>query len=201
MPQRWRIVIGSDEAGLAYKDALKADLKAEQGVADVYDLGVQHDQQAKFIDVPTAAAITVTEGRADRALLICGSGLSAALGANKVSGIRAVTAFDSPSVERSVLDNDAQVLCFGHQIISLPMARRLAREWLDYRFDNRAAHNVTLFARRENKPIQWSRQAILNPTKRRAFNAESEQQLGQYGIVRDIQSLRAVVFDLGGASA
>jgi ribose 5-phosphate isomerase B len=56
-----------------------------------------------------------------------------------VEGIRAVTAHDSYSVERSVLSNDAQVLCFGQRVVGLELARRLAREWLGYRFDESSA--------------------------------------------------------------
>ena len=77
----------------------------------------------------------VAAGEADRALLVCGTGLGVAISANKVPGIRAVTAHDSFSVERSVLSNDAQVLCFGQRVVGVGLARRLAREWLDYHFD------------------------------------------------------------------
>jgi ribose 5-phosphate isomerase B len=58
-----------------------------------------------------------------------------AISANKVAGIRAVTAHDSFSVERSVLSNNAQVLCFGQRVVGIELARRLAREWIGYRFD------------------------------------------------------------------
>ena len=78
----------------------------------------------------------VADGRADRALLVCGSGLGMAITANKVPGIRAVTAHDSYSVERSVLSNDAQVLCLGQRVIGRELARRLVSEWLNYRFDS-----------------------------------------------------------------
>jgi ribose 5-phosphate isomerase B len=67
--------------------------------------------------------------------LICGTGLGVAIAANKVTGIRAVTAHDSFSVERAVLSNDAQVLCLGQRVIGLELARRLVKEWLGYRFD------------------------------------------------------------------
>jgi ribose 5-phosphate isomerase B len=77
----------------------------------------------------------VAAGEADRALLICGTGLGVAISANKVPGIRAVTAHDSYSVERSVLSNDAQVLAMGQRVIGLELAKRLTREWLGYRFD------------------------------------------------------------------
>ena len=82
-----------------------------------------------------AAARLVAEGKADRALLVCGTGLGVAISANKVPGIRAVTAHDSFSVERSVLCNNAQVLCFGQRVIGLELARRLATGWLGYQFD------------------------------------------------------------------
>jgi ribose 5-phosphate isomerase B len=67
--------------------------------------------------------------------LVCGTGLGVAISANKVPGVRAVTAHDGFSVERSVLSNDAQVLCMGERVIGLGLARRLVREWLGYRFD------------------------------------------------------------------
>jgi ribose 5-phosphate isomerase B len=81
----------------------------------------------------------IADGKADRALLVCGTGLGVAISANKVPGIRAVTAHDSFSVERSVLSNDAQVLCFGQRVVGIELARRLAKEWLGYRFDPESA--------------------------------------------------------------
>jgi len=76
----------------------------------------------------------VAAGEADRALLICGTGLGA-ISAKKLPGIRAVTAHDSYSVERSVLSNNAQELTLGQRGIGLEVAKRLVTEWLDYRFD------------------------------------------------------------------
>lgn len=81
----------------------------------------------------------MAEGKADRALLICGTGLGVAISANKIKGVRAVTAHDSFSVERSVLSNNAQVLCMGERVIGLELARRLAKEWLGYEFDSGSA--------------------------------------------------------------
>ena len=89
--------------------------------------------------VAVAAARMIVEGKADRALLVCGTGLGVAISANKVPGVRAVTAHDSFSVERSVLSNNAQVLCFGQRVVGLELARRLAREWLGYEFDDQSA--------------------------------------------------------------
>lgn len=133
-----RIVVGADSAGAAYKDALKKDLEADDRVATVADVGVVAggaDESTDYPHLAVAAARLVAEGQADRAVLVCGTGLGVAISANKVPGIRAVTAHDSFSVERSILSNDAQVLCLGARVVGLELARRLVREWLGYTFD------------------------------------------------------------------
>jgi ribose 5-phosphate isomerase B len=135
MPQGLRVVVGSDDAGYEYKEALKGDLRADDRVAEVTDVGVGTDENTAYPHIAVAAARLVAEGKADRALLVCGTGLGVAISANKVPGVRAVTAHDSFSVERSVLSNNAQVLCFGQRVVGLELARRLAREWLSYEFD------------------------------------------------------------------
>ena len=137
--EKLRIVVGSDDAGLSYKKKIAADLKGDDRVAEVIDVGVDADEDTHYPHVAVAAARMISEGRADRALLICGTGLGVAISANKVRGIRAVTAHDSYSVERAVLSNNAQVLCFGERVVGLELARRLARDWLGYRFDPTSA--------------------------------------------------------------
>jgi ribose 5-phosphate isomerase B len=139
MADQLRIVVGSDDAGFDYKEILKADLAANDGVASVVDVGVDADGHTAYPHVAVDAARMVAEGKADRAILICGTGLGVAIAANKVPGIRAVTAHDSFSVERSVLSNDAQVLCMGQRVIGVELMRRLAKEWLTYRFDTTSA--------------------------------------------------------------
>lgn len=134
-----RIVVGCDDAGLDYKNTIKADLEDDERVAEVIDVGVGADEHTAYPHIAVAAARLITDGKADRALLICGTGLGVAISANKVPGIRAVTAHDSFSVERSVLSNDAQVLCFGQRVVGLELARRLAKEWLGYHFDPESA--------------------------------------------------------------
>lgn len=135
MSRQWRVVIGSDDAGYEYKEALRADLENDPRVAEVIDVGVDADGHTAYPRVAIAAAEKVRDGVADRALLVCGTGLGVAIAANKVPGIRAVTAHDSFSVERSVLSNNAQVLTFGQRVVGLELARRLAKEWLGYEFD------------------------------------------------------------------
>ncbi|MBK1783952.1 ribose-5-phosphate isomerase [Prauserella cavernicola] len=135
MSERLRIVVGSDDAGYAYKEQFKADLEKDERVATVTDVGVDESGDTAYPHIGVAAAREVADGNADRALLVCGTGLGVAISANKVPGIRAVTAHDSFSVERSVLSNDAQVLCVGQRVIGVELARRLVSEWLEYRFD------------------------------------------------------------------
>lgn len=139
MADKWRLVIGSDDAGFRYKEVLKGDLEKSDLVAEVIDVGVDADGHTPYPTIAIAAAEMVARGEADRALLVCGTGLGVAVSANKVPGIRAVTAHDSYSVERSVLSNNAQVLTFGERVVGLELARRLAREWLTYRFDASSA--------------------------------------------------------------
>lgn len=134
-----RVVVGCDDAGFEYKERLKADLAADERIAEVIDVGVGSDEHTAYPHIGVAAANLVAEGRADRALLVCGTGLGVAISANKVKGVRAVTAHDSFSVERSVLSNNAQVLCMGQRVVGIELARRLAREWVGYEFDTSSA--------------------------------------------------------------
>ena len=140
MSDKLRIVVGSDDAGIRYKDALKADLQTNAMVDAVIDVGVDPDGDTAYPTIAIAAAEMIADGKADRALLVCGTGLGVAIAANKVPGIRAaLCAHDSFSVERAVLSNNAQVLTFGERVVGLELARRLAREWLTYRFDETSA--------------------------------------------------------------
>src|SRR5690242_21638119 len=150
----FRIVVGSDDAGEQYKNVIAADLRADDRVSEVVDVGVSPDEDTHYPHIAVAAARLIAEGKADRALLVCGTGLGVAISANKVPGIRAVTAHDSFSVERSVLSNNAQVLCFGQRVIGLELARRLARDWLGYEFDPQSSSAGKVEAIGEYEPAK-----------------------------------------------
>jgi len=154
MTSQLRIVVGSDDAGYEYKEALKGDLVADARVAEVTDIGVGVDEDTAYPHIAVTAARMVADGKADRALLVCGTGLGVAISANKVPGIRAVTAHDSFSVERSVLSNNAQVLCFGQRVVGLELARRLAREWLNYEFDPQSPSAGKVEAIEHYEPVE-----------------------------------------------
>lgn len=149
----FRIVVGADDAGYEYKEILKKDLEADSRVDSVVDVGVHADQHTPYPSVAVEAARIVAAGDADRALIVCGTGMGVAMAANKVPGIRASVAHDSFSVERLILSNDAQVLTFGARVIGIELARRLAREWLGYTFDpsSASAEKVALFGEIESR--------------------------------------------------
>lgn len=134
-----RIVVGADDAGYAYKEVLKADLLADPRVSGVEDVGVGSDEHTAYPHVAVAAARKVADGEADRALLVCGTGMGVAIAANKVPGIRASVAHDSFSVERLVKSNNAQVLCLGARVIGIELARQLVGQWLGHVFDPQSA--------------------------------------------------------------
>lgn len=148
-----RIVVGADDAGYEYKEALRELLSEDPRVSDVIDIGVTSAGATPYPRVAVEAARLVARGEADRALLVCGTGLGVAITANKVRGIRAVTAHDSYSVERSVKSNNAQVLTLGARVIGLELAKKLVREWLDHRFDpaSASAEKVELIDRLEGE--------------------------------------------------
>jgi ribose 5-phosphate isomerase B len=154
MTSKLRIVVGCDDAGLDYKSVLKRDLETNKLVSAVIDVGIDEEHRSvAYPHIAVAAAQLIAAGRADRALLVCGTGLGVAIAANKVAGIRAVTAHDSFSVERSVLSNNAQVLTFGQRVVGLELARRLAREWLTYQFDESSpsAEKIQVLTDYENR--------------------------------------------------
>ncbi|MGK5543382.1 RpiB/LacA/LacB family sugar-phosphate isomerase [Streptomyces sp. URMC 127] len=136
MLQPQRIAVGSDKAGRDHATALTNDLRASSLVSSIIDINTLDSRdRATYPEIAFAAAQLIAEGHADRALLFCHTGLGMAIAANKVPGIRAVTAHDPWSVRYSVLSNNAQVLAMGQGIVSLGLARRLVGEWLTYRFD------------------------------------------------------------------
>ena len=127
-----RIVIGAPDNGAVLKDALKAHLEDDARVSAVTDLsevGITYPQ------VSFLAGQAVTEGRADRGILVCGTGVGTAIAASKVRGVRAATAHDLLTVRGSVENYDAQILCMGQNVIAAPAAWALIDIWLDLRHD------------------------------------------------------------------
>jgi ribose 5-phosphate isomerase B len=130
-----RVVVAADIAGYEYKEIIKQDLEQDPRIDKVIDVGVRSGEDIDYPHVAVKGARIIADGKADRGVFLCGTGLGVAMSANKVKGIRAGTAHDSYSVERLVLSNDAQVLCLGERVIGRELARRLAKEFFNYTFD------------------------------------------------------------------
>ncbi len=131
-----RVAVAADSAGLALKDVLAEAMRHDDRVAEVTDFGVPDDGDDRAYPLlGLAAAQAVAEGKADRAVLCCGTGIGMAISANKVSGVRATVAYDAYSVERSVKSNNCQVLCLGGRVIGPELAKKIVEDWLGYEFD------------------------------------------------------------------
>lgn len=137
--KKYRIFIGSDDAGFSYKEALRKQLEADPRVSQVIDVGVDSSGHTPYPKIAIEVAENIASGAGDRGLLVCGTGIGMAIAANKVSGVRAATGHDSYSVERSVLSNNAQILTMGERVIGKELAKRLVDEWLNYEFDSTSA--------------------------------------------------------------
>ena len=124
------IAVGADEAGAPLKEHLAKYLE-EHGYA-IKDYGNGTDQD--YPDVAAHVAEAVSNGEHDRALLVCGTGLGMAITANKIPGVRAVTAHDPYSAERARKSNDAQVLAMGSRVIAPEAAEKVLDHWLESEF-------------------------------------------------------------------
>jgi ribose 5-phosphate isomerase B len=127
-----RLVVGSDHAGFALKAGVLEHLLA-RGHA-VTDVGSFDDQPVDFPDIARQVAAAITTGRADRGLMVCGTGVGAAIAANKMKGIRAAVGHDVHSAHQGVEHDDVNVLCIGAQIVGPWLARDLIDAYLNARF-------------------------------------------------------------------
>jgi len=127
-----RVVIGAPSNGAALKDAIKEFLEGDERVSEVIDLS---EPDITYPQVSFDAARAVVDGKADRAVLVCGTGVGTAIAAGKVKGARAATAHDVITVRGAVENYDAQILCMGQNVIAPAYARSLVDLWLDLRHD------------------------------------------------------------------
>ncbi len=127
-----RIVVGSDHAGFALKGDLLGYLRGLGHEID--DVGSYDPAPVDFPDIARKVAAAIVSGKAERGLMVCGTGVGAAIGANKMKGIRAAVCHDVHSAHQSVEHDDVNVMCIGAQIVGPWLARDLVAAWLDARF-------------------------------------------------------------------
>jgi ribose 5-phosphate isomerase B len=128
-----KIALGSDHRGFHSKQRLKAFL-AELG-HDVVDCGTPSDASCDYPDFAVPACLLVAQHKADRGILMCGSGIGMTMTANKVSGIRAALCHDELTAEMSRRHNDANVLCLAADLLGDELIRRMVEVWLSSPFD------------------------------------------------------------------
>lgn len=136
-----RIVIGAPANGAALKDEVKARLEEDDRVSEVLDLSTP---EITYPQVSFQAAQAIIDHRADRGILICGTGIGTAIAANKVAGVRAATAHDVVTIRGSVENYDAQILCMGQNVIAPTAANALVELWLDLSHDPASSYGQKL---------------------------------------------------------
>jgi RpiB/LacA/LacB family sugar-phosphate isomerase len=138
-----QIAIGSDHAGFTMKEDLAALLR-ELG-HDVLDVGAHKpDPSDDYPDFAEAVGKAVVEGKAERAVLICGSGVGVSVAANKIPGIRAAVCHDAYSAHQGVEHDNMNVLVLGSRIIGSELARELVRAYLGAQFSGAERHRRRL---------------------------------------------------------
>ncbi|HEV2500566.1 MAG TPA: ribose 5-phosphate isomerase B [Terriglobia bacterium] len=138
-----RVVLGSDHAGFDLKQNL--DVFIRDLGHEILDVGtINSETPVDYPDYSEAVGLAVKEGRADRGVLICGSGVGASVAANKVPGIRAGLCHDTYSAHQGVEHDDMNVLVMGARVIGDELARELVRAYLGAKFSGEERHKRRL---------------------------------------------------------
>jgi ribose 5-phosphate isomerase B len=132
------IAIGSDHGGFLLKTLL-VEFLASIG-HHVHDLGAKNDKPSDYPDFALAVAQEVLLGKAERGILVCGSGVGASVAANKFPGIRAGLCHDTFSAHQGVEDDNINILCLGARVVGHELAKEIARAWIDARFSCAERH-------------------------------------------------------------
>jgi ribose 5-phosphate isomerase B len=133
-----KIAIAADHGGYRLKTILIDFLKKHGHEAA--DLGAYSEEPSDYPDSARAVARAIMDSKADRGILVCGSGVGACIAANKFPGIRAALCHDTFSARQGVEDDDMNVLCLGERVIGPELAKDLVRVFLAARFSGAERH-------------------------------------------------------------
>src|SRR5438067_12936050 len=137
-----RIAIGSDHAGFELKRLLLEHLRGAKH--EIVDVGTHDTSPVDYADFAEAVGKAVLDGRAERGVLICGSGVGASVAANKMLGIRAGLCHDTYSAHQGVEHDDVNVLVLGARIIGPALAMELVHAFLNAKFSAEERHQRRL---------------------------------------------------------
>ena len=127
-----RIVIGADHRGYEMKDEIAAALKRDGH--EVLDVGTNSADSVDYPDYARAVGEAIVDGRAERGIIVCGSGVGAGIAANKIRGVRAALCHDTYSARQGVDHDDMNVLCLGARVVGDALAMELVKAFLSARF-------------------------------------------------------------------
>ncbi len=147
-----RIALAADHRGHAVKEKV-AVLLGEQG-HEVLDMGTNSAQSCDYPDLAWPAAKSVADGKAEVAILICGSGIGMDICANKVHGVRAALCHDELTAQMSRRHNNANVLCLASDVLGEELIRRIVSSWLATEFDQGGRHE------RRVRKLGWIEQGL-----------------------------------------
>ncbi len=133
-----RVALGSDHGGFRLKKIILQFLR-EKGY-ETLDLGAYSAEPSDYPDFSRAVSEAILRGKAERGILICGSGVGASVAANKFPGIRAAVCHDSFSGRQGVEDDDMNVLCLGERIIGQELAKEIVLRFLAALFSGEERH-------------------------------------------------------------
>ena len=139
---RMRVAVGADHGGFSLKNELVMRLQEQYQILDVGAHTL--DPADDYPDFAQAVATEVASERAERGILVCGSGVGACIAANKVPAIRACLCHDTYSARQGVEHDDMNVLCLGARVIGLELATELATTFLKARFSGEPRHRRRL---------------------------------------------------------
>ncbi len=133
-----KIVVGSDHAGYPLKQEV-ADMLRREG-HEVVDVGTHSTAPVDYPDSAEAVGLSVVDGRAERGVLICGSGVGASVAANKIRGVRAAICHDAYSAHQGVEHDDMNVLVLGGRIVGPSLAGELVKAFIGARYTAEERH-------------------------------------------------------------
>ena len=134
-----RIAIASDHAGFELKRELTPFISSLGH--EVTDLGaLTYAPGDDYPDFAEALGLAVKEGKADRGVLVCGSGVGASVAVNKIAGIRAAVCHDTYSAHQGVEHDDMNVLVMGSRVVAIELVKELVRSFLGARFSGEERH-------------------------------------------------------------
>jgi ribose 5-phosphate isomerase B len=146
-----KIAVGSDHNGYEMKEQIKAFLA---GIGhEVVDYGCHSKDAVDYPGVAFTIAEAISQGKQERGVIVCGTGLGVAIAANKYPGIRAATVHDTYTAERAQLSNNAQIITLGAQVIGIETAKKAVEAFVSVTFDpnSRSAPKVSQIIEQENE--------------------------------------------------